>query len=324
MSILAGDLGGTSTRLAWFAPGQPRPRLLAEQVYPSAQYGGLDEVVAAFLSEHPRQAAAACFGVAGPVRDGRVATPNLPWVIEAVALAARIGVERVSLINDLEANAWGIPALADTDLLCLNRGEPVVGNGCVISAGTGLGQAGLYWDGSAHRPFATEGGHSDFAPRNALEAGLLEHLRPRFGRVSVERIISGPGIALIYDYLREGSAVPVAAALAEAMGMDDPTAAVAEAASAGENGPAQRAMDLFVSLYGAEAGNLALKMLAVGGVFVGGGIAPKIVERLRGGAFMEAFLAKGRMRGLLQAIPVQLILDEKTALVGAARCAAGM
>lgn len=320
MSLLAGDVGGTSTRLAWFEPSLPRPRLIHDKTYPSRQYRGLGEVLTEFLREFPLAAESACFGVPGPVRNGRVETPNLPWLIETAALSATLSCPRVILINDLEANAWGIPALAPGDLVCLNEGFKAAGNACVISAGTGLGEAGLFWDGTRHHPFATEGGHADFAPRNALEASLAQALSQQFGRISIERIVSGPGIVLIYEHLRAGTPAPDAATLAAALDESDFSAAISR--SAHDNPVAERAMQLFVSLYGAEAGNWALKMLATGGVYIGGGIAPKIIARMRGGGFMEAYLDKGRMRGLLESMPVHVILDDKTALLGAARCAA--
>lgn len=323
MSILAGDIGGTSTRLAWYVIEAGRLRATAEAVYPSQRHSGLDQIVARFVEDQPRaDMAAACFGIAGPIRGRRVATPNLPWVIEAAPLARQLRIDTVELINDLEANAWGVAALAPEDLLCLNAGQPSPGNAAVISAGTGLGQAGLYWDGSAHRPFATEGGHCDFAPRNELEFELLRYLGARIGRVSVERIVSGPGLVSIYRFFQERDPSQEPVALDREMRETDPAAAIWRAATTRESPSAAKAVDLFVDLYGAEAGNLALKMLATAGLYVGGGIAPKIVERLREGAFLRAFTDKGRMRPLLEAIPVHVILNEKTALLGAARCAA--
>ena len=191
--ILAGDIGGTSTRLGFFDLPDARP--VTARVFPSRNFKGLEEVVAAFTAANPNRIVGACFGVAGPVRNGRVTTPNLPWVVDSSVLARRLGLPKVSLINDLEANAHGIAVLKPEDFVSLNAGVPdAVGNAAVISAGTGLGEAGLYWDGRSHHPFACEGGHVDFAPRDVLEAELLLHLRSKYAHVSYERILSGPGL----------------------------------------------------------------------------------------------------------------------------------
>ena len=215
-----------------------------------------------------------------------------------------------------------LPRFKPKDFVTLNAGvADAEGNQAVISSGTGLGEAGLYWDGKKHRPFACEGGHSDFAPRNELEAELFRHLREKFGRVSYERVLSGPGLLNIYEFLRDTRRGEETAALAEEMRRADPAAVISRAALAGKYELCVKALDLFVSVYGAEAGNLALKMMATGGVFVGGGIAPKIIEKLKGPAFMEAFTAKGRMQPLLETMPVRVIMNEMTPLLGAARCA---
>lgn len=322
MGILAGDIGGTSTRLAWFEPAADGLRCSAEAVFPSRLHTGLAGIVATFTAAEPRRIAAACFGIAGPIREARVETPNLPWVIEGPALARQLGLAHVELINDLEANAWGIAGLTAEDFAWLNRGVPAAGNAAVISAGTGLGEAGLYWDGCHHHPFATEGGHSDFAPRNDLEVELLRHLNRRYGRVSVERVVSGPGLVGIYEFLRARGGGVEPAALTREMAAGDPAAAISRAARDGSSQTAQRSLALFVTLYGAEAGNLALKTLATAGVYVGGGIAPKLLAALQDGSFMAAFSDKGRMRGLLEAMPVRVIVNERAALIGAARCAA--
>ncbi len=246
-----------------------------------------------------------------------------PWIVDATALARAIGVGTLHLLNDLEAAAWGVAQLGPEDVLVLNEGAPnASGNAAVIAAGTGLGQAGLYWDGAMHRPFATEGGHADFAPRSRLEAELLLYLLARFPRVSCERVLSGPGLHNIYDFLRDTGQARESPAVRGAMERGDPSAVIAEAGLAGSCALCGRALDLFVSLYGAQAGNLALTMLATGGVFVGGGIAPKIRARLAGPAFMEAFTAKGRFADTLRAVPVRVVLDPHVGLKGAARYAA--
>jgi glucokinase len=266
---------------------------------------------------------AAGFGVAGPVREGMVVATNLPWKVSASSLAQLLGIHRVALANDLEANAYGIAWLTPQDFDTLNPGAAgAQGPQAVIAAGTGLGEAGMYWDGKMHRPFSSEGGHADLAPSNELEDALVVYLRKRFGgHVSSERVLSGPGLKNVYDFLRDTGRGTEEPWLAEAMKKDDPSAVVSRAALDGSSPLCSQAMDLFVSLYGAAAGNLALTFLATGGVFLGGGIAPKILPRLRGPIFLEAFLSKGRLRPLLEKIPVRVILNDRTALLGAARCA---
>ena len=306
--ILAGDIGGTNTRLALF-DGDPRePAALT--TYPSSVHAGLEEMVEAFLAEHSAQVERACFGVAGSVRDGHcVDTTNLAWPVEGSSLARALGLPAVSLLNDLEANARGIAALGPEDFAVLNDGDPNArGNAAVISAGTGLGEAGLYWDGERHRAFTCEGGHTDFGPRSEVEVDLWRFLAAEHGHVSYERVCSGMGLVNIYRFLGGG---PVEAA------------EISRSALAGTDERAVRALDLMVSIYGAEAGNLALKVMATGGVYLGGGIAPKILAKLADGTFMRAFTTKGRFRPLLERVPVRVILNDRTALLGAALCAAG-
>jgi glucokinase len=321
--ILAGDIGGTNARLAGFNPEGNRLTSACEQDYPSQEHGSLEEIIAKFMAAHRVKVERACFGVAGPVKDGRAVTPNLPWVVDAGRLASRLGLKTALLINDLEANTYGIAALEPSDFVVLNAGVPEPqGALAVIAAGTGLGEAGAVWDGKVHRPVPGEGGHCDFAPRTALEMELLQYLLKDYGRVSYERVLSGAGQVNIYSFLRDTGRGEEAAWLAEEMRRGDPAAAISKAALEGRSALAEQALDLFVSLYGAEAGNLALKFMATGGVFVGGGIAPKIIQKLKGSTFMQAFTAKGRMKPLLEAVPVKVILNDKTALLGAARCAA--
>jgi glucokinase len=243
-------------------------------------------------------------------------------VVDSGVVARELALKSVGLINDLEANAWGIAMLEATDFAVLNEGaSDASGNAAIISAGTGLGEAGLYWDGRQHRPFATEGGHTDFAPRNHLEMELLDYLLKQFRRVSCERVVSGPGLLNIYHFLRDSGRGEEPPWLAERMRQQDPAAVVSAAGLNGESELCVQALDLFVSIYGAEAGNLALKVMATGGVYLGGGIAPKIVRKLKDPVFLNAFTAKGRMKPLLQAMPVRVILNPKTALLGAARFA---
>jgi glucokinase len=320
--ILAGDIGGTHARLAFFDVKNGDFRLVSASVFPSREYSGLDEIVSRFVDSSALHPDAACFGVAGPVRNGRVATSNLPWTIEAQRLADELKIKKAVLINDLEANAWGISILAPKDVVCLNqvKSKPV-GNQAVIAAGTGLGEAGMYWDGSKHHIFACEGGHSDFAPRDELEIELLQYLSGRYGHVSYERIVSGPGLVNVFQFLRETGRGEEPGWLTEEMKTSDPAAAISRAAIEGKCPLCEHALDIFISIYGAEAGNLALKLLATGGVYLGGGIAPKLVSKLAGPLFMHAFAGKGRMQPLLEAIPVKVITNEQTALMGAARCA---
>jgi glucokinase len=320
--ILAGDVGGTSARLAAYEVGVGSLRLVVEKTYPSGKYAGLGDIVEQFVAEHALRLTHACCGIAGPVRDGRVKTTNLPWLIEGAALARQLGLPAFALINDLEANAWGIGALGPKDIVTLNAGGPAAkGNAAVIAAGTGLGEAGLYWDGAEYLPFACEGGHVDFAPRDALEIELLQYLMKKFGRVSYERLVSGQGLCNIYEFLRESGRGQETPAVAEAMRNQDVAAVISQAALAGRSPLCTQTLDVFVSIYGAEAGNVVLKLMALGGLYIGGGIAPKIVAKLRDGAFMRAFLAKGRMQPLVESTPVRVILNPNTAMLGAARCA---
>jgi len=322
MLVLAGDIGGTSTRLAYFDTEGDMLAPLAEGRFSSRDAGSLLDIVGRFAADQGLAAQRACFGIAGPVRDGRVRTPNLPWSVDVVELAHGLSIPAVQLINDLEANAYGIDLLGPDDLLVLNQGvSDPTGIIAVVSAGTGLGESMAYWDGSAHHPLHSEGGHADFAPRNELETELLLFLRAEHGRVSTERVVSGPGLRNIYRFLRDARHLPETAAVADAMRQGDPSAAITRAALAGECSLCSQSLDLFVSLYGAEAGNVALRTLATGGVYLGGGIAPKIVERLKGPGFMLAFSTKGRLSPLLESIPVRVILNDRTALLGAARCA---
>jgi glucokinase len=317
--ILAGDIGGTSTRLALFEATAGSLRAVAGERYPSRDYTGLSEIVGTFSEKHPHALDAACFGIAGPVCSGRVETPNLPWVIEASVLATQLSLPRVTLINDLEANAWGVFTLGDDDFATLSPGIPAKdGNAAIISAGTGLGEAGYHWNGTTLLPFASEGGHADFAPHDELTIELFRWLHRRYGHVSWERLVSGPGLVNIYMFLRDERHGVESPGLAEAMGVGDPAAAIAEAALDGSSELAVSALDLFVTLYGAEAGNLALKMKASQGIWIGGGIAPKILTRLKRPGFLEAFRDKGRFRAFLEAIPVRVILNDETALRGAA------
>jgi glucokinase len=321
--ILAGDIGGTNARLAYFQPQNGHLKLVSERVFPSREHRELGEIVTRFVDESGTRPEAACFGIAGPVRNGRVETSNLPWVIEQSRLASQIHLPATLLINDLEANAWGIGALADADLVPLNKvSGPAVGNQAVIAPGTGLGEAGLFWDGNRHHVFACEGGHCDFAPQGDLQIELLRFLTARCGHVSYERILSGPGLVNVYEFLRDSGCGKESPEMAAAMQQSDPAAAISKAALDGKDDLAVKALDIWISVYGAEASNLALKAMATGGLFLSGGISPKILSKLKGtDSFMKAFLDKGRLRSLVEAVPVFVVTNEKAGLLGAARCA---
>jgi len=322
--IVAGDIGGTNARLALFDVQAGRLLLLKEVIYKSRSAPDLETIARRFVEETRPNATAAALGVAGPVKEGRIETPNLPWVVDSRRLADILGVPKVTLLNDLKANAYGLRHLGPTDFAVIQAGaHDAAGNQAILSAGTGLGSAGLYWDGQRHRPFATEGGHADFAPRNRLESDLMEDIARETGRVSAERILSGNGLVRVYKFLRERSGEPEPAELTARFAGEDPAAVISRLALDEAEPVCVKALDLFVSVYGAEAGNVALRMLATGGVFLGGGIAPKNLPAFqRKGFFMNAFLDKGRMRPLLETVPVLVVLNDRAALWGAAHCAA--
>ncbi|MBI5429347.1 MAG: glucokinase [Nitrosomonadales bacterium] len=320
--VIAGDIGGTKTRLAIVEVSGTRVRIEHEIEYRSGDFVAFEALLADFLKDSPAPDCAA-FGIAGPVRGRAVRATNLPWLIEADALQQRFGFRVCTLLNDLEATACGLPALGADELLTLQPGaDDALGNGAIIAAGTGLGEAGLYWDGQRHHPYATEGGHASFSPQDELEFALLRHLQARYGHVSWERVVSGMGLADLHDFLRVYRKAPLPQRLAEEMKTGDAGAAISRAALAGSDDICVETLDRFVRLYGAEAGNLALKTMSSGGLYVGGGIAPKILPLMQSGSFVEAFLGKGRMRPLLEAMPVRVILDDHVALYGPALCAA--
>ena len=321
-SILSGDIGGTKTRLAIVEVTGTRVNILREISYPSCNFSTFEALLGEFLSdaESPRHAA---FGVAGPVQGRVVQTTNLPWHIDADALQKGFGFTRCTLLNDLEATACGLPALGEEDLLTLQAGaKDACGNRAVIAAGTGLGEAGLYWDGHQHQPFATEGGHASFSPADTLEFALLRHLQQQFGHVSWERVVSGMGLVSLHEFLCQYRNITVPDWLFQQMREGDAAAAISLAASSGRDALCIETLEWFVRLYGAEAGNLALKVMSRGGVYLGGGIAPKILPLLTSGAFLQAFTDKGRMRHLLEAMPVRIILNDRAALYGPALRAA--
>lgn len=323
--ILAGDIGGTKTNLALFElhDGCPGPPLSAESL-PSGRYRSLEALIDDYVSRHPGRCDAACFGIAGAVVDGAVRVTNLPWFVESASLARALGLKRVHLINDLAATGYGIPALQPSELAVLQPGEPAVdGHAAILAAGTGLGESILVRVGRDFLPVASEGGHADFAPRTDAELRVFRSLRRRHGRVSYERVLSGPGLAAVAELIHEERG--------ESAAWRRHGETAAEGGLAGEVSrigierscaSCEESLSLFVGVYGAEAGNMALRAVARGGIYLGGGIAPKILPALKSGVFIEAFRAKEHLRPLLATIPVWVILNEGTALLGAARYAA--
>jgi glucokinase len=316
--ILAGDVGGTKVHLALYDFTDGNLKHARDQQFPAKEYSGLEEIVKEFIVTE--KVTAACFGVPGPVREGRLRLTNLPWTLDSRELATHLKIDYVFLINDLQANGYGIAELTADQIYTLSDGDAQqVGNRALISAGTGLGEAFLIWDGRDYVPYPSEGGHSDFAPRNEDEIDMLRFLMQKYnGRISFERVVSGQGITNCYEFLREVRGVEEPAWLAERIAAEDPNAVITELALAAKSEICEKALDLFVSAYGAEAGNLALKVLSVGGLYVGGGIAPRILEKLKDGTFMKAFIDKGRLSQLLVHMPVRVILESRTALIGAA------
>lgn len=343
--ILAGDIGGTKTNLALFDWKTERVEPERLQTFFSADFGSFEEVLAEFLKPPPAPSAealgepeprdvsaaetpairAACFGVPGPVLENRCRTTNLPWLVDGPALAKRFQIDDVRLLNDLEATAHGLLVLTPAETVPLNEGAPPPARSAMalIAAGTGLGEAILFWNGQRYQPMPSEGGHADFAPNSDLEIELLRHLRASYLHVSYERIVSGPGLHAVYEFLRD-TKKNEPTWVAERLKTGDPAAIIAQIGLGGEAEICVQALDLFVSIYGAEAGNLALKALALNGVYLGGGIAPKLLTKLQEGTFMRAFTAKGRYKRLMSTIPVRVITNDQAGLLGAASVAASM
>lgn len=319
--ILAGDVGGTKVHLALYDFAQGQLHHVRDQKFPAQHYDGLEAVVREFLAaDAGKEVYAACFGVPGPVRDGRLKLTNLPWTLDSRQLAKALSIDHLFLINDLEANGYGIPELTPDQIFVLHEGDPsAVGHRGLVSAGTGLGEALLIWNGKHHVPVPSEGGHCDFAARNDLEIELLQYLDKQIkGHVSWERVVSGIGLRNIYAFLRDVKGLEEPKWLRDRMAAEDPNAVIGQLGESGESELCARTLDIFVSAYGAEVGNMALKVLATGGMYMGGGIAPKILTKMKDGAFMQAYLDKGRMEGILQYMPVRIILESRCALLGAA------
>ncbi|MDX2080782.1 MAG: glucokinase [Terrimicrobiaceae bacterium] len=317
--ILAGDIGGTKCNLATYRVVGGTLSLARSERFPSTEFPGLNAIIREYLdTDHP-PVLAACFGVPGPVHEGRAKPTNLSWGVDAAEIADEFGIRNVAVLNDLEANAYGISHLAPTDFAIIQKGAAdAKGNRCVVSPGTGLGEAGLFWDGRKYHVWACEGGHSDFAPRNDLEIALLQFLQKQYGHVSVERVVSGMGIENIYKFLREtgrGTEIP---AVAAEMKTNDPNVVISKYADNGQCSMCAKTLEIFVGCLGAEAGNMALKTMSYGGVFLGGGIPSKLLSRIQSVGFIHAFTDKGRLTSVMEAMPVYVILNDHAAQLGAA------
>ncbi|MFW6054736.1 MAG: glucokinase [Thermodesulfobacteriota bacterium] len=321
-NVLAGDIGGTKTNLAVYNGHIGLDAPIAEATYPSRDYPSLEALVQEFLTKFEGEIHRASFGVAGPVANGQATITNLPWVMDEEELAHKLGLNSVHLLNDLLAFAHAVPFLEDKDVHVLNRGKPAAeGAKAVVAPGTGLGEAYMIWDGKGYRALPSEGGHADFAPRTRLEAGLLQHLWERFGHVSYERVCSGTGLGTIYTYIKQSGSVREKGWLADELARTDDPAPVIVRGALDDTDPCEicrKTLHVFISVLGAEAGNMALRLLATGGVYLGGGIPPRIISALGQGSFMQAFQSKGRMSGILEDIPAYVIVNPKVALLGAA------
>lgn len=327
MRFLVGDIGGTNSRLWLLEAVNDGWRMCREHIVDSRGYASVEAVLREFLDGESARLASVCLAIAGPVRERggaqTVEVTNLPWRIDNRALAAAFAIPRVRLINDFQAIGYGIGRLAPADLVVLQAGaNDVTGPRAVIGAGTGLGQALLVSVEGREQVIATEGGHVDFAPADALQSELWRQLRERHAHISYELLLSGDGLVRLYEFLRGCGAAAESAAVVRAMQGEDPAAVISRHALTRSDALCEQALELFVRIYGAQAGNLALAGGASGGVYVAGGIAPKILERLTDGSFMAAFLAKGRMRELLESIPVRVVVNPAVGLIGAAACAA--
>lgn len=317
-TILAGDIGGTKTRIGiYLVTKKLHYRTLFEKIFPSRIYNGLEEILSQCL-EKDRKIEVACFGVAAPITGNQVRLTNLPWVIDINHLKRKLRLKKLSVINDLVANAYGLRMLKRNDFVILNQGKRRKGNAAILSAGTGLGEAILFWDGKQYLPSPSEGGHVEFGPKNPLEMELLEYLLKSFDHVSYERILTGEGLFRVYQFFRDMKKTKEDPPwLIEKMRKEDPASVISQAARDKKSNRCMLALDLFSSIYGSEAGNLALKAMALGGIYIGGGIAPRILWKLKEGGFMEAFKDKGRYSKMMEEIPVKVILNERAALLGA-------
>lgn len=323
MRVLAGDVGGTNARLALVEVGDDRAEIVREAKYTSRDYPGLAPIVRRFCEEVGATPDRACFGIACPIVEGECHAPNLPWTINVRRLAREIAIPRTHVVNDFDAVGHGLPRLGGQDLVTLQKGDKAEhGSIALIGAGTGLGQGFLLWDGARYRVYSSEGGHADLAPRDEVETGLVAFLSRQYGHVSYERVLSGPGIANVYRFLAASGFAAEQPAVRAEMEREDPAAVVTRRALAGSDPLCVRALDRFVETFGAQAGNLALTIVATGGVYLAGGIAPRIVPKLEDGAFVAAFRNKGRLSTFLAKVPVHVIVNPKVGLLGAAALAA--
>lgn len=317
-TVLAGDIGGTKTRLGLFRVRGGHFHRIFEKTFMSQRYKGLEGILRDFIRER-KEIGAACFGVAGPVIQEKVIATNLPWRLDRKSLQKELSLAKVELINDLVANAYGITVLKKNDFEVLNPGKTEEGNAALLAAGTGLGQAILFWNRNHHVPSPSEGGHVEFGPKTDLEIELFRYLYDRFGHVSYERVLSGIGLLHIYQFLRDSKrCAPEPEWLSKKINREDPSAVISETAQQKKNRICVMALDIFASIYGAAAGNLALQVMAVGGIYIGGGIAPKIIWKLKDGTFMQAFKDKGRLSEFVARVPVKVIMNDGAALLGAA------
>ena len=323
MRVLAGDIGGTKTAVAVVRIGAGSLSVGRFRRYPSARFGSLEEILADFLGAGGRPPRVAAFGVAGPVRQGRARVTKLPWTIDERKLSRATGIPRVKILNDFVAAALGIPYLAPRQLAVLSRGKQERGGPiALIGAGTGLGQAALLDTGGRYEPFPSEGGHADFGPRNATEDRLVRFVRGKFGRVSRDRLLCGEGLGHMYDFLKADGVARESPAVSRALRCEEDRAAViSRFGLVGRDPLCREALKLFVSIYGSEAGNLAIQYRATGGLYVGGGIAPKILPALSRGGFLESFRSKSPMDRLLSEIPVRVVREPRLGLFGAAAAA---
>ncbi|MBN1265761.1 MAG: glucokinase [Anaerolineales bacterium] len=319
--ILAGDLGATKTHLAVFSPEKGPRHKLAEEKFQSRDFSSLEDLIHSFLDQVGYTIEVACFGVAGPVVNGEASITNLSWQLSEDTLAKKLHMKTVTLLNDLVAAATAVPVLEDSDFAVLNQGTTQHGGTIgVIAPGTGLGEGYLIWNGAAYQPYPSEGGHTDFAPTNKLEAELLRYLWKSYDHISYERLASGIGLPNIYAFLKETSYAESPSWLEKQLQeAEDQTPVLVNAALQKEDPPAicRKTLEMFISILGAEAGNLALKVLATGGIYLGGGIPPRILSALHDGTFMQSFTAKGRFLPFMENIPVRIILHPETALFGA-------
>jgi glucokinase len=320
--ILAGDIGGTKTNLGLFTPGRMRPLPKVMKTFSSTNAPDLETIIRQFLEIHPASVTHACFGIAGPVINGMSKTTNLPWNVSEVRIQEQFSFNHVRLLNDLTATAMAIPLLNSDEFFPLNQAEPIKDrNLALIAPGTGLGIAMLIYQNNRYVPISSEGGHADFAPNNETENELWRYLHRRYGHVSIERVVSGPGLVNIYKWLKDSDRLNETDGLRQKLKEMDPAKIITEAALANKNEGCVKALNMFVSIFGAVAGNLALTGMTTGGVYLGGGIPPKILSKLKESIFLKAFTNKGRFKELLENIPVNVILNDKAALIGAAHCA---